>query len=373
MELLLILLGVGAVCVGLVFLLKKYWHKLGPYIFAGAFVVGLSVVGTGIIFAVIVVTNSDFRAKLFPQNIVVQQPSGTEQTEAPSAGTDVFVTIDSLPRGERQALLKEYTASMYSVGYSQCVFRLADVCDAEGSELICLCQYDNVWYIIIYQIIDGEFHRLHSFDLSDNACYLTEVDGKCYILQYSQSIDNSAYATVKHSYSYSVFRFDGQGNMVTHSSDQGSYTADEIDGSTMASFFAKLQVFMVKIVVIGDPYMLQGYMWMPDGDAEYGTPPEEPEEPEEQEQYQMGFVNIQHEDSWLNLREGPGVQYAQVLTDPNDPYSIVRQAKGAPVTILETVETGDSENPVWVKVRISYKNQVYIGWSSRRYIKLIDG
>ena len=48
----------------------------------------------------------------------------------------------------------------------------------------------------------------------------------------------------------------------------------------------------------------------------------------------------------------------------------LRQALGSPVTVLETVETGDSENPVWVKIRIRYHDREFIGDSSKTYIRM---
>ena len=84
----------------------------------------------------------------------------------------------------------------------------------------------------------------------------------------------------------------------------------------------------------------------------------------------MGFVQINDPSSWLNLRQGPGTNYPQVLMDESDPNSFIKQALGAPVTVLETVETGDVANPVWVKVRISYGDREYVGYSSKSYIRI---
>ena len=40
------------------------------------------------------------------------------------------------------------------------------------------------------------------------------------------------------------------------------------------------------------------------------------------------------------------------------------------MTVLETVEAGDSENPVWVKIRIRYHDREFIGDSSKTYIRM---
>ena len=61
-----------------------------------------------------------------------------------------------------------------------------------------------------------------------------------------------------------------------------------------------------------------------------------------------------------------------MLMDPADPDSYVRQAKGSPVTVLETIETEDPENPVWVKIRITYGDRELVGYSSKTYIRLLD-
>ena len=79
---------------------------------------------------------------------------------------------------------------------------------------------------------------------------------------------------------------------------------------------------------------------------------------------------MESEKSWLHLRVGPGTNYDKVLTNPDDPNSFVRQALGSPVTILETVETDDPENPVWVKIRITYQDTEIVGYSSKTYIRI---
>ena len=86
----------------------------------------------------------------------------------------------------------------------------------------------------------------------------------------------------------------------------------------------------------------------------------------------LGFVQINDPKSWLNLREGPGTNYPCVYTEPGNKKSIVKQAQGSPVTILETIETGDAKNPVWVKVRITYAGQEIVGYSSKKYIRVAE-
>ena len=123
--------------------------------------------------------------------------------------------------------------------------------------------------------------------------------------------------------------------------------------------------------MIRDPYALTGQVWVPSSAVAYGVPQEESAD-DQQEAGTLGFVQIQDPSSWLHLREGPGTEYAKVLLDPADPESYVRQALGSPVTVLETIETGDRENPVWVKIRIRYSDRELIGYSSKTYIRMQD-
>lgn len=256
-------------------------------------------------------------------------------------------------------------------GYSDCIIRTVDVSDIPGAEYLCLCQRDGVWYLLIFVFENGDPRPIYAMDLSSSAVYLVEQDGKQCLLTYSQyNSDNYTH------YSYSLLRFGDTGASTLLANEYVGYYDTDADATAVAQFFEKLNVYLIKIIVIRDPYRLTGRMWLKQEETELGTVPaesasEQPEETQPDTQAPvMGFVQINDPSSWLNLREGPGTEYPQVLVDPNNPNSFVKQALGAPVTVLETVTTEDSVNPVWLKVRISYGDREIIGYSSKNYIRI---
>lgn len=272
---------------------------------------------------------------------------------------------------EEPMLLAQYVSSY---GFSDCVIKAVDVSDRAGMEYMCLCRSGDMWYLLIFIIEDGEPKPIYSRDLLQTAVYLVEHNGRQCLLTYSQYVD-----LYMGNYAYDLLRFDADGNTESLDYQSVGYDSGDADATQIAQFFERLNVYLLKIFVIRDPYRLTGYMWLKPEDADYGSVPAEElaQEPqaggngEEEIREALGFVQINDPSSWLNLREGPGTQYPCVRLDPSDPDSIVKQALGSPVTVLETIETGDAANPVWVKVRITYGDREIIGYSSRRYIRLV--
>lgn len=251
-------------------------------------------------------------------------------------------------------------------GYSDAVMKLADVSDAEGQEVLCLCKKDNTWYIFIFLYVDGESTCIYDSDLTDSACYLVEEDGKECLLTYYQRVQDtgSGYRTY---YNYNLLRFDNEGVANSLDYQEVSFTNNDSSASATADFFNDFNKYVVKVIVIADPFKLTNREWMEESD--FGTIPQEEISTEQEEKGKLAFVQIEDPESWLNLREGPGTQYDRVLMDPSNPNSYVKQALGSPVTILEEVETGDAENPVWVKIRIHYGDREVVGYSSKRFIR----
>lgn len=260
-------------------------------------------------------------------------------------------------------------------GYSYPVLSQADIGDAPGYEYLCLCQKDGVWYLVVFVYEDYTPYCVLEQDLSHTAVYLVDVDGQQCLMLYSQQITTQSDGLVHTDYSYEIQRFNASGQPVNVDAQQISYTDNDRDATHVASYLQTLNRYLIRIVVIRDPYRLTGREWLDESQVIHGSVPQQeqirPEEPEPEKQT-MGFVQIQDPSSWLNLRVGPGTQYAKVLLDSWNPNSFVRQAQGSPVTILETIETGDWENPVWVKVRISYSGREIVGYCSKRYIRLAE-
>ena len=261
--------------------------------------------------------------------------------------------------------LAQYLASF---GFENSMIRKVDITDMPEDEYLCVSCKDGIWSIVLIVLKNGNPALVYSKSLEKSAIYLTEYDGKQCLLVYDQVVFEMSNGLHTNNFLYNLLRFDEKGNEIYLENNSVAYNDSTIDATKVAEFFEKLNGYLLKIIVVYDPYMLTGKQWMDQNDAQYGTAPETPQEiPEDAT---MGFVQIEDPSSWLNLREGPGVNYAKVLTDPTNPESFVRQALGSPVTILETVETGDAENPVWVKVRISYGDREYVGYCSKSYIRL---
>lgn len=262
-------------------------------------------------------------------------------------------------------------------GYENHFFRTVDVSDFDGDEYMCICRKDGTWYIIIIVIIHGDPVVLYGNTLGENGVYLTEYEGKQCLLNYYQSVYTVSGETTTN-YNYSVDRPRLGNSPQSLDFAYVNYTDKDEDATAVSAFFDKLNRYLIKIIVIRDPFRLTGRMWMDPAEVQHGTvPQEEPQDTQQPEDEPaqkpvMGFVQIEDPASWLHLRVGPGVEYDKVLMDPSDPDSFVRQALGSPVTVLETVETGDAENPVWLKIRISYGDREIVGYSSKNYIRLVN-
>ncbi len=282
-----------------------------------------------------------------------------------------FQTLESLTEADRTGVYNGLVNFLATGGYTQAVLKRVDISDAPGSELLCLCQKDGIWFVLVIIFQNGTPSTINRISLQNSAVYLTEVDGKQAILTYNQNVYTSQNGNTHTNYYFSVYRYDQNGEYFHIAGESVGYGDDDKDATRVAEFFQTLNAYLVKIIVIADPFQLTGNQWPDQEELDHGTAPQDPE-PEQAEEYVMGFVQIQDPSSWLNLREGPGTEYACILMDENNPDSFVRQALGSPVTVLETIETGDAENPVWLKIRITYADKVIEGYSSKTYIRLAE-
>ncbi len=264
-------------------------------------------------------------------------------------------------------------------GYTDCVFKRADVTDFEQDEVVGLCRNNGVWYGLVSVRFNDEYRSLFCEDVTDMAMYLVEQNGKGYVMTYTQSMAQTADGGSNMTNRYQLFRYNTAGEKDILEEKEVTYNSNSSDATAVAEFFAACNGYLANGDVIVDPYRLQGKAWL--GSADYGSIPDDsliedqqntPAYPPEDGEEMLGFVQINDPKSWLNLREGPGTNYPCVYTEPGNKKSIVKQAQGSPVTILETIETGDAKNPVWVKVRITYAGQEIVGYSSKKYIRVAE-
>ncbi len=254
-------------------------------------------------------------------------------------------------------LLSRYLAQF---GYTDSYFLLADLCDAPGQELVSYCYKDGDWYVLVIVIRNGAPEILTTANATDKAFYLVEDGGKTYLMAYNQGINswnNTLY------YSYDAYRFDESGGRVYLGSSHVSVKTDGSNAYEVSAFQQSFHKLLIRVIVIYDPFSITGSRYPTEAQLAYG-------QVAQQAQTQVGYVQLNDPSTWLHLRTGPGTQYDRVLIDPSDPESFIRQAHGSAVTILETIQTGDPANPVWVKIRIQYAGLEIIGYSSKTYIRI---
>lgn len=292
---------------------------------------------------------------------------------------DGYLTVD----GETVALSSDYSSirdlnrkqkdNVYSylkdvlenAGISTYGFKWTDLCESGNQELLCIGNRSGSWYAYLFTLLKGQLRLVWQADLEDSALYLIERNNKQYLLNYVQwvsSVGGNFYTR----YSYDLFRFDEDYSQEQEDQQHISYSNNDQDATQISDFFNKFNEYFSNAIILGDPYGITGNQWDSDSSMDYGTMPENTGTVSEGK---LGYVQIEDPASFLFLREGPGKEYDPVLIDPSNEDSYVKQALGSPVTILEEVQTGDSENPVWVKLRIQYGDREVIGYSSKRYIR----
>lgn len=276
-----------------------------------------------------------------------------------------YTAVRDMDETQMQTVYSYLLQDLESRGYICYGFKLADLSSSGNREIICICKEANIWYMQVYTLKNGMFSMVWETDLTNTACYLVMRNGLQYLLTYSQWV-NVTSDLVNTLYSYELFRFDESYNQADEDIQAVSYTNNDQNAAEVSAFFGKFNQYFENATVIGDPFSLTGSQWGDSSDMDYGTPPQNTAS---SQSGRLGYVQIEDPESFLFLREGPGKEYDPVLMDPNNKDSYVRQAQGSPVTILEEIETGDPENPVWVKIRIHYGDREIIGYSSKRYIR----
>lgn len=271
--------------------------------------------------------------------------------------------------GEREITCAGIQKHLQSWGYTNSFMKYADLAEAEGEEIVCLCETNGTWNLIVFIQRQGIPLVVYRETLKDMACFIAKHDGKEAMLLYQQSVYQNQQGIYENSYRYNLVRMNSEGFCIELDSQYFSYNENDESAVAASAFFENLNQYMGDIIVISDPFALNGRSWIESELIDYGKPPVQEQEVKKE---RLGFVEIKNKDSWLHLRTGPGMEYDKVLIDKSDANSFVRQADGSPVTILETIEIDDATNPVWVKIRIRYAGLEIVGYSSKTYIRLAD-
>lgn len=276
-----------------------------------------------------------------------------------------YKTISALDSDEKDEVYQYLLTFLDHAGYECYGFKYTDLSTTGNQEILAVCADSEGWHSLLFTLQNGHLTAIWKANLEDSAIYLVDWNGKQHLMDYYQWVNNVS-GTLYTRYSYSLFRFDGDYVYDEIDYQTISYSNSDKDATAVSNFFKQFNQYFDSATIIGDPYSITGNQWASDNDMDYGTMPENNTAAQNEK---LGYVQIEDPASFLFLREGPGKEYDPVLIDPNNKNSYVKQAQGSPVTILEEVYTGDSENPVWVKIRIHYGDREIIGYSSKTYIR----
>lgn len=276
-------------------------------------------------------------------------------------------------------MCESYAESIIAKGYSNVYYYCADLSDASGEEVAFVySDAEGIPYTVIVTFINGKIHTVYKNFSEVCATYIAEINSIKYLIEYTQvmGLGNDDYES---NYFYRVFRFDEGYASVDYKSNSttvkyGSVTAENED------FFEKFNAYIVNAIVLSDPYELTGYgsLSQSSGMSTHGGDTGANDD-NDQSAYlnisncstsKQGIVNVP-ENSHLNFRIGPSVDYSKILIDMMDDDSYVRQLRGSSVTVIDTVNTTeDEENPVWLKIQIKYNELTLVGYSSQTWIDL---
>lgn len=261
--------------------------------------------------------------------------------------------------------------------YTDVLIKYVDICDAEGDELVCICTDSEIDRVNAYAIYCGRIITLYEQDYKNTgAVYLTEKDGKMMLFSYTQRVyGNQHYHSGnrrKNDYRYWLTGFDENYCAYEQGMQYLALYDDETPTAEDNEFFVKLNEYLDVATVCVDRYELTGYKVMPNIETDYS-------ETETGKYLSISNCNINKkgkvcvdENSWLNFRTGPSVSNDKILMDSNDSESFVKQMNGSSVTVIDTANTGDADNPIWVKIQIKYSDKILQGYSSQRYIEIAD-
>ena len=258
-------------------------------------------------------------------------------------------------------------------GYTDCVFLPSNVSEYGDSEVAGFCKGNGEWYGVISVQVGDDRLSLYCETMSGRSMYLVEKDGTPCVLVYTKSTDGDK--MINHQYEVFCFNEQGQKDLLV---EKGvSCAASDQNNKMVTDFLAECKQYLdEKSQLVIDAHQLNGQTWPSENDVGFGTIPSGGVQANSNNNVIQhpnggtpGYVKIKNDKSWLNLREGPGTKYPYVYLIPGDKNSIVKQAQGSPVTILETIHTGDKKNPEWVKIRIDYEGREIVGYSSKTFIR----
>lgn len=270
---------------------------------------------------------------------------------------------------------KMFTSFLKRNYYSDVISKFADLSDSPINELVCVCgdsseYYVSDWITKIYTVVNGRMINIYEQNPEkDGAVFITEENGGSQLLFYNQSVFRNG-SRNGNSYAFSLECFDKSYDLKKLKQNTVILYYDETPTEEKSRFFTEFNEYLNNATVCVDRYELTGYARMTNDDSEYFE--------SDGEKYlsisncstnKTGTVDVD-EGSWLNFRDGASTANEKILLNANDPDSFVKQIRGSAVTVIDTVNIEDAENPIWLEIQIKYAEQTLTGFSSKRFIDL---
>ncbi|MBQ3563585.1 MAG: hypothetical protein IJA21_03140 [Clostridia bacterium] len=265
-----------------------------------------------------------------------------------------------------------YAKYLEDSGYTDVHFAISDFSDSVGEDVICCFSDGDKYFVEVLTLLKSRLHKLYSSSSDDGATYVLNKDSLYHIYRYYQGISDSNYTQT---YNYELIRFDENYKKVVVEQDSANIKSSE-GGESSSTFLQNVNKYLNDSFVCYDPYNLTGYYIMSDN---INTTVDNSYDYDYESTYltinncntsKTGIVTLNDIKSWLNFRNGPSTKYKRILIDPNNKKSYVKQVHNSIVTVIEPYNTGDKKNPIWLKVRISYKGNVLEGYSSQQFIDI---
>lgn len=142
--------------------------------------------------------------------------------------------------------------------YREVSIQYADICEAEGNEIICICKEDDVDKVRAYAFCCGKPILLYEQEEPRSAngigaVYLTKHDGKEKLLLYMQGTFRS-FQREATSYDYSLVDYDAY---YLKNESNRNYTQvwdDEVPDENTQKYYAGLKEMLSNVVVCNEPY-----------------------------------------------------------------------------------------------------------------------
>ena len=302
----------------------------------------------------------------------VYSSKGEKITYRKVVGESNFASVESTSGQDfLRKMCFRYAKYLEDSGYTDVHFAVSDFSDSVGEDVICCFSDGDKYFVEVLTLLKSRLHKLFSSSSDDGATYVLNKGSLYYIYRYYQGISDSNYTQT---YNYELIRFDENYKKVVVEQDSAEIKSSE-GGELSSNFLKNVNKYLNDSFVCYDPYNLTGYYIMSDN---INTTVDDSYDDYDYESTYLsinncntsktGIVTLNDVKSWLNFRNGPSTKNKRILIDPNNKKSYVKQVHNSIVTVIEPYNTGDKKNPIWLKVRISYKGNVLEGYSSQQFI-----